>query len=110
MKKMIALSLAVSVVAGVWAGGGKEAAPSDKKAAGSDAKTPLVVWMKKGFVEEQNTRFESQVKQFAAMKNVHGHDRDDRVRRFLSEVDRRRFFRQRPGRQLLRLPGSRPIL
>lgn len=45
----------------VWAGGQQQ---KKEKAA------PLTVWMKKGFVEQQNTEFDKRVKEFAAKKNI----------------------------------------
>lgn len=54
--------LGAEIVA-VWAGG-----TSEKTAQPSS--TPLVVWMKKGFVEAQNTAFEARAQAFAKEHNV----------------------------------------
>lgn len=54
MKKSLAILLALLAICQIWA------APQK----------PLTVWMKKGFVEEQNILFEQRVKEFAAAKKI----------------------------------------
>ncbi len=54
MKKVLLFGLALLAITQMWA------APQK----------PLTVWMKKGFVDAQNTMFEQRVKEFAASKNI----------------------------------------
>jgi multiple sugar transport system substrate-binding protein len=54
MKKSLAILLVLLAICQIWA------APQK----------PLTVWMKKGFVEEQNTLFEQRVREFAAAKKI----------------------------------------
>jgi len=54
MKKVLLFGLALFAITQMWA------VPSK----------PLTVWMKKGFVEAQNTMFEQRIKEFAASKNI----------------------------------------
>jgi multiple sugar transport system substrate-binding protein len=49
--------------AAVWAAGSSEATSGGQAA-------PLTVWMKKGFVEEQNTAFEARAQEFAKANNL----------------------------------------
>ena len=65
MKRLAVLTLLLTalVSTGLWAGGTKEQSSSAQQG-------PLVVWMKKGFVPEQNTGFEERAKQFAEANKV----------------------------------------
>ena len=46
----------------LWAGARQEK--------GKTASTPITIWMKKGFVEQQNVEFEKRVKEFSAKNNI----------------------------------------
>jgi multiple sugar transport system substrate-binding protein len=66
VKKMVVLAVLAAVLAtGLYAGG-----RSDSGSAQTQGGTPLTVWMKKGFVDEQNVMFEQRVREFVAAKNV----------------------------------------
>jgi len=59
---LLALLFGVSAAA-VWAAGSTESTSGGQSA-------PLTVWMKKGFVEEQNTAFEARAQEFAKVNNL----------------------------------------
>lgn len=60
---LLLTSLLVIEITGVWAGGSSESS-------GQASSGPLVVWMKKGFVEEQNTAFQARAEAFSKERGV----------------------------------------
>lgn len=65
-KKICIIGLVLMVAmtaAAVWAAGNSEE-PTGV------AKGPLTIWMKKGFVEEQNTAFEARAEEFGKLNNI----------------------------------------